>query len=774
MWTSQEVAALQNDGTWQAAVSYNLTASASNVNEGSFVTATLTTTGLANGTVIPYVITGANILANDFTIGNITGNFVIQNGSNTISFTSNADITLEGAETFTITAGPVSANIIINDTSVPIDPYFANTVLLLHGNGTNNSQNNTFLDSSTNNFTITRNGNSTQGTFSPYGSNWSAYFSGSDSLQTNTNSLATILGTAYLDTTTIVTIEFWAYQTQRNGINFIIGEMAPTGGTNNWSFSINASGYPEFFWWTGGTNYATGGTVIPLNTWTHFAVVVNASNIKIFVNGIQETLTGTTTLTNISRGDIPYIAVGKFNNGGAGYAYYGYLSNLRIVKSALYSGNFTPSRIPLTAITNTSLLFLQTNRFKDNSVNNFTLTSTGTPAVQRFSPFSPSVAYSTSTIGGSVYFDGTGDYIKTNTTTAFGASDYTIECWVYHIGTPNPCWLWDGLTDSGTGPQIFTTSSGTTLNFYKDSSTQIINASVTLKLNQWTHYAFCRVGTTTTAYINGVSVGSGTDNTNSTTPIRGGFGSRSRDGAEPNQAYFGDFRIVVGTAVYTSNFTPPTAPLTAITNTVLLTNFTNAGIIDNTMQNNLETIADAKISTTQSKFGGTSMYFDGNGDYLISPYSENYQLGTGNFTIEFWINASASGSYNQVIGTHVDLEAGSWRVGNRFNNANQVYFARGTGGGVNEFTASVNVNDGSWHHVAVVRNSGTVTIYVDGTSSASASITGTCSSSNQMRIGYNQRDNSYVTGYIDDLRITKGYARYTSNFTPPTLEFYDN
>jgi hypothetical protein len=116
----------------------------------------------------------------------------------------------------------------------------------------------------------------------------------------------------------------------------------------------------------------------------------------------------------------------------------------------------------------------------------------------------------------------------------------------------------------------------------------------------------------------------------------------------------------------------------------------------------------------------------------------------------------------------VDLDAGAWRVGNRFNSANQVYFARGTGGGVNEFTASVNVNDGSWHHVAVVRNSGTVTIYVDGTSSASSSITGTCSSSNQMRIGYLPRDNSYVTGYIDDLRITKGYARYTSNFTPPT------
>ena len=178
MWTSQEIAALQYDGIWPVSISYSLTASASNVDEGSFVTATLTTTGLANGTVIPYVITGSNVFANDFTIGNITGNFVIQNNSNTISFTANADLRVEGAETFTITAGTASANIIINDTSPQFDTYFANNVLLLHGNGTNNSQNNTFLDSSTSPSTVTRNGNSTQGTFTPYGSNWSNYFDG--------------------------------------------------------------------------------------------------------------------------------------------------------------------------------------------------------------------------------------------------------------------------------------------------------------------------------------------------------------------------------------------------------------------------------------------------------------------------------------------------------------------------------------------------------------------------------------------------------------------
>ena len=64
-------------------------------------------------------------------------------------------------------------------TVAPSDPNFRNVTLLLHGDGTNGGQNNTFVDSSANAFTITRNGNTTQGSFSPYGSNWSNYFDGS-------------------------------------------------------------------------------------------------------------------------------------------------------------------------------------------------------------------------------------------------------------------------------------------------------------------------------------------------------------------------------------------------------------------------------------------------------------------------------------------------------------------------------------------------------------------------------------------------------------------
>jgi hypothetical protein len=73
--------------------------------------------------------------------------------------------------------------------SEPTDSKFNYVTMLLHGNGTNGAQNNTFLDSSTNNFSITRNGNTTQGTFTPYGANWSNYFDGSSYFTSSTSQI---------------------------------------------------------------------------------------------------------------------------------------------------------------------------------------------------------------------------------------------------------------------------------------------------------------------------------------------------------------------------------------------------------------------------------------------------------------------------------------------------------------------------------------------------------------------------------------------------------
>ena len=97
-----------------------------------------------------------------------------------------------------------------------------------------------------------------------------------------------------------------------------------------------------------------------------------------------------------------------------------------------------------------------------------------------------------------------------------------------------------------------------------------------------------------------------------------------------------EVRIVKGTAVYTSNFTPPTAPLTAITNTKLLVQSTDAGIIDKSQTADVVLLGgDAKSSTTQYKYLTSSMYFDGTGDYLAAEVDGKFF--TNPWTIEMWI-----------------------------------------------------------------------------------------------------------------------------------------
>ena len=238
----------------------------------------------------------------------------------------------------------------------------------------------------------------------------------------------------------------------------------------------------------------------------------------------------------------------------------GSISNLRIVKgTAVYTSNFTPSTTPLTAITNTSLLTCQSNRFKDNSANNYAIVPYGTTSVQRFSPFAPTAEYSTATIGGSGYFDGNGDYLSVadNAALILGTSDFTIECWVYPLAVngsnANP--LINKL-NGGSNTGWLLGMSSTSLWQFSTGSSVIVRAGA-VSLNTWTHLAAVRSSGTTTLYVNGTSVGSTATafNFTDTVPLRIGWESSF----VYCNAYVDDLRITKGYARYTSNFTPPTS-----------------------------------------------------------------------------------------------------------------------------------------------------------------------------------------------------------------------
>jgi hypothetical protein len=188
-------------------------------------------------------------------------------------------------------------------------------------------------------------------------------------------------------------------------------------------------------------------------------------------------------------------------------------------------------------------------------------------------------------------------------------------------------------------------------------------------------------------------------------------------------------------------------------------------------------VGNAQISTAQSKFGGASIAFDGTEDYLTIPANSAFAFGTSDFTIEafVYINQTTltTGSSDAVI---AELRStGGTATGFVFNLG---VFSDGfslnfyTDGGRNAATAKANY--GEWHHIAAVRSGSTVTLFSGGTNVKSITKTNNFSDTPNLRIGASGLyGNSSISGYIDDLRITKGVARYTSNFTPPTAPFPD-
>jgi hypothetical protein len=646
------------------------------------------------------------------------------------------------------------------------DPYFNYVTMLLHGDGTNGAQNNTFLDSSINNFTITRNGNTTQGSFSPYGSNWSNYFDATATtpLYFPNSSNYTFNGN--------FTVECWFFATTLNEGKVLVSKW--DAGGQEWTISIGTNKEALFSWGPYSVSIpaiTSASNVFSLNVWNHIAAVRNSGVVVLYVNGVS---VGTANLSSSPSNTGSALTIGFAQYQGTN-KFGGYISNVRVVKgTAVYTTNFAVPTAPLTAIGNTQLLTCQSNRFSDNSTNNATPTVNGA-SVQRFSPFSPSAAYSTSTIGGSGYFDGSGDTIQaaSNVSLTLGTADFTVECWInpgsqpggYNtiIGGDSTGALLFSITGSGTSTAIIVNAYG---------SGSVYNQSYTFTQNAWHHIAVTRSGTNLKVFVNGTQLGGTvTDSTNFSAATRfiGGAGTTNQNYA----GYVSDARIVKGTAVYTSAFTPPTAPLTAIANTSLLTNFTNGGIFDNAMMNNLETVGNAQISTSVFKYGTGSLAFDGTGDWLTAPNSKGLYIGSGDFTIEGWLYLNALGSIKGIVSQFNSGGSGpGWTLYTKTTNVLEFY----GGSGTVTVTGTTAISATTWTHFAVVRNGSTITIYINGTAGGTA--TNSSFSDDTAALVYigGRADNAALSlnGYIDDLRITKGYARYTSNFTPPAAAFPNN
>jgi hypothetical protein len=175
---------------------------------------------------------------------------------------------------------------------------------------------------------------------------------------------------------------------------------------------------------------------------------------------------------------------------------------------------------------------------------------------------------------------------------------------------------------------------------------------------------------------------------------------------------------------------------------------------------------NAQISTAQSKFGGASAYFDGSADYLTTPNSADFNFGTGDFTIEgYFYKPSAGSSAQALIDAWTPGESGSY----------QLYYAN-TGkvewyvGAAVKLSSTVNMPVGSWVHVALTRSGTTTKMWIDGVERGSVADTTTYFTTGPFALGVQYSGGSIpFTGYIDDVRVTKGFARYSATFTPVSI-----
>jgi Concanavalin A-like lectin/glucanases superfamily len=670
--------------------------------------------------------------------------------------------------------------------TVPTLPLtaIANTSLLTcQTNQPNN--NNRFLDSSTNNLLITRNGNTTQGAFSPYGGGWSNYFDGTGDELTVANNAAFNFGSGNF------TVECWFNLTadatanidgNKNAFLFGPGQIVNNEawlmelGGNSASSGVaiafqarNTSGTPTVLSYT--ANFKK-------NTWYHVAASRAGNTLLLFVDGVKVAENTNWTLSVNSGGSLLRIGRRAISSN---YEHYfpGYISNVRVVKgTAVYTANFTPSTAPLQPITGTSLLTCDSNRFRDASTNNFAITRAGDVSVQKFNPFGlvnasgVKTSYTPAVYGGSMYFDGTGDYISNTSSNSlnFGTGAFTVEMWLY-ANTISTTQFQVAMTtnpQSNGGFQIYNRDINTSLVFggINVSEHTIISNMIP---RQWYHIAISRVSTGTNqtfVFVNGAVTNTLTvsDNYNIN-----GFNLGGYNASIFWHGYISDARVLKGTALYTSSFVPPTAPVTPVTNTTLLLNGTSAAVRDASMSNNLETVGDARVSTSVVKYGSTSMSFDGSGDYLNIPSSPGMAFGSANFTLECWIYIASPNDSPIYEGR----SPGNSTAGFTLTALSSTVIRIFSGSALISATVANYAN--TWTHVAVVRNSGTTTLYVNGISGGTTTSLGNMTNSQPLIGGGRYSSDNSVTasfnGLISDFRITNGVARYTATFTPPAGAF---
>lgn len=663
-------------------------------------------------------------------------------------------------------------------TVVQKDNYLNYVAMLLHADGTNGANNNTFIDSSVNNIAITAGSSTTQGSLNPYGNNWSNYFNGTTDYLTLPDSAVYATGTNNF------TLECWINPSQTSASFARI--ISQQGSAGYWGLRQQTNTLTYFYLnaATGATVSITSGAVLTSFVWHHVAVVRNGNDFTLYVDGVS-------VATGTSAGAVPdiarVVAIGAYFETSASEFFTGYISNIRLVSgSAIYTAAFSPPTTPLAAVAGTSLLTCQSNRFSDKSSNNFIVTMIGSSKVLNFSPFKESSDYS----AGSLFFSADAiSYLTTASNTAFaaGTGAFTWEAWFYPNSFSQDANLGDILFLVNTTNGLLISKTSTALGNSWGIAASGVGFRVTSTTNpiigQWNHMAVSRSGTgtnQTALWLNGVRIAVGTSADNfAQGPLLVSNSSTSND----LDGWLADVRFVKGTAIYnpaSTTYTIPTSPLTAVTNTSLLLSGKNAAIYDSVSKGDLVTLSNVQLDTSVKKFGTASLAFTSTGGRIRKYYDTLFDIVTGTFTFEAWVyptvsstghrifaTGGGSAGWNNTNGIHVLIQMANGKLNLQLatNTATPIGFST---------TDEIPVNQWTFITVSVIGT--TAYLGVNGNVvSGSVSTRARPSSNPTLNLGLIPGEAlgsvfSYL-GYMDEVRFTTGVARYTSSFTPPTAPF---
>jgi len=614
----------------------------------------------------------------------------------------------------------------------------------------------------------------------------SYYFDGSSNISIAANDDFNLDGDNF-------TIDFWLnFSSVSSDMYFMFNRQGSNAGfmiyrdqTNNRLYFANYDGVSAY-----DISFYTSWTP-SVDTWYHLAFVRDASTWYIFIDGISQSL----TLTNGSYSAFLTSSNSNLYIGSTdtGTYFNGYMDQPRITKyKTIWTANFLPPTRTMDAIDTDTTLLIHGDAVADVSPSKHSITAQGSTATS---------SDQTKFFDTSIKFDGNDDFLLLSDDPgfSFGNDDFTIDFWVYFndLSSTIAAFLAQGRVSEGSTSSYYFRYFSNNLQFLYTTDGDYAslagpNFSWTPSTGQWYHVAVVRSGNDALAFVNGKQIGStgsfsgDTIYDSSDDILIGAAYSTGTTAIHELNGYIDEYRITKGVARWTADFSPPIAQYPKpykkldlqqdVDNETKLLIHGNRITTDHSKSDHTITNNNVTLSSTQTKFQDTSLSFNGSTAYMTLSDSDDWRMGTGAFTIELWMYITSTSA-----STPIGFGGGvfGWNATNgiewRFAfDSNTLYF-QWFQGGTSHGTITNSISTNTWHHVAAVGDGSEIRLYIDGvlvdTETVSATITAITTPTG-VKIGVNEAaSGGYFNGYIDEIRVTKGVARYVNNFDVATINY---